>query len=221
MPKPCSLSTRATDWLRGLCRLLPAPCAKSTTPDGFDGTIKSPFNLTRPAGIDTDAGAVPEISSLTSSSVVAAKSTYHWPTAQNASGCWGQTTSSTVPLSSSTVDGAPTGTATTIARWTLFPNRQDGGSHGRARREAVIDQHNGSLSYGDSVASGPVRPLAPLDLARFSIGNRFDGLFRDPVRLDHFAVDDDGAVGCDSPHGKLFLARHAQLANDAYIEWRA
>ena len=54
VPKPCSLSARATDWFRGLCRLLPEPWAKRTMPcRGLEGSSSSPFNLTPPAGIDT------------------------------------------------------------------------------------------------------------------------------------------------------------------------
>src|SRR5258708_26216769 len=43
---------RATNWLRGLCRLLPLPWAKSTTPRGFSGMFKKPSSLVSPL-IDT------------------------------------------------------------------------------------------------------------------------------------------------------------------------
>ena len=40
VPRPARLSVLATNWLRGLCRLLPLPCANSTSPSEFSGNRK-------------------------------------------------------------------------------------------------------------------------------------------------------------------------------------
>lgn len=49
VPVPASWSARATAWLRGLCRLLPLPCANSTTPTARVGTHHSPARVTPPS----------------------------------------------------------------------------------------------------------------------------------------------------------------------------
>src|SRR5215210_7708821 len=52
--------TCATYWLRGLWRLLPDPCAKSTTPLAPTGTFSSPSSTASPDGICTSCSrAVP------------------------------------------------------------------------------------------------------------------------------------------------------------------
>lgn len=51
--KPASLSSRATQRLRQLSRLLPLPWAKSTSPRGASGTLTSPFRTTPSASIVT------------------------------------------------------------------------------------------------------------------------------------------------------------------------
>src|SRR5581483_9314826 len=53
VPRPASCSTRATYWLRGLWRLLPLPCANSTTPWPSGGRVNSPSKCARSTGIMT------------------------------------------------------------------------------------------------------------------------------------------------------------------------
>ena len=54
--RPSSFSLRATYWLRGLCRLLPVPCAKRTTPRARSGSARSPSMPTRPSAIRRRCG---------------------------------------------------------------------------------------------------------------------------------------------------------------------
>lgn len=51
--KPASFNSRATQRLRQLCRLLPLPCAKSTSPRAAAGTLRSPFRTTPSAAMAT------------------------------------------------------------------------------------------------------------------------------------------------------------------------
>ncbi|CPA90458.1 Uncharacterised protein [Mycobacterium tuberculosis] len=46
---PAPVKTSATYRLRILCRLLPLPCAKTTIPLGFSGTVRCPATGTGPA----------------------------------------------------------------------------------------------------------------------------------------------------------------------------
>src|SRR5207237_225444 len=50
---PASRSERATNRLRGLCRLLPDPCAKRTTPRRPSGDSSAPSSTADPAAIPT------------------------------------------------------------------------------------------------------------------------------------------------------------------------
>src|SRR5438552_1518198 len=50
---PASCSTPATNRLRGLRRLDPAPCRKSTKPRGSEGTARSPCSVIFPIGLLT------------------------------------------------------------------------------------------------------------------------------------------------------------------------
>ena len=55
VPSPASLRTDATNWLRGLCRPLPLPCAKTTTPCAWPGTMRRPGKVMPPAPMTTSS----------------------------------------------------------------------------------------------------------------------------------------------------------------------
>src|SRR5271165_101914 len=56
VPLPDSRMTRATNRLRGLYRLLPLPCAKTTTPFAPGGIASAPSSVTAAQGIRTSSG---------------------------------------------------------------------------------------------------------------------------------------------------------------------
>ena len=110
--------------LRGLLRLLPVPCANTTTPRTRSGTVSRPGSGTVPARTITSRSVgVPSSApcplsarrskSTTSASAVCAKSRYHWPMARNGSGTSAQTTSSTTLASASSEACGASGTAST------------------------------------------------------------------------------------------------------------
>ncbi len=51
--RPSRSSARATNRLRGLCRLLPLPCANTTRPVAPGGIVRSPGSACRPMGTRT------------------------------------------------------------------------------------------------------------------------------------------------------------------------
>ena len=54
MPRPASSSVPATERLRGLKRLLPLPCANTTSPTAAGGTQKLGLELDALLGLDAD-----------------------------------------------------------------------------------------------------------------------------------------------------------------------
>jgi len=57
VPRPARFSVAATNWLRGLCLLLPLPWAKTTSPGARPGMTSDPGSRTPPASIAVSAGS--------------------------------------------------------------------------------------------------------------------------------------------------------------------
>src|ERR1039458_3486232 len=222
LPSPTTCRAPATNMLRGLLRLLPLPCANTTTPRAPAGTVSRPGSGTVPASTITSrisSASVPSLArfsrSTTSSSPVCAKSWYHWPMARNGSGASAQTTSSATPASTSIEASGATGTARTTRD---APGPRASRPRGGAGRDAVIHHDRGLAAQRYPRVPGAVTGRPPAQLGPLPLLDPGELPVADLFGLDHVVVDDPDTVLAERTHGQLGLGRQADLADQDDVQ---
>jgi hypothetical protein len=101
---------------------------------------------------------------------------------------------------------------------TLGADGLGGGTHGRAGRQAVVDEdHDLAADVGGEPVAA-VQPLATGQLAPLVVGDGVDDGVRDAEPLDHGRVQHADAAGGDRAHRQLLVAGDAELADEDDVE---
>jgi hypothetical protein len=91
------------------------------------------------------------------------------------------------------------------------------GSHGRARRKAIVDKDHGTSAKVERRPCAPIQTLTARDLAALPRC----GVFQHPVRYSETANDFlvfHHHVSADRAHRELLVSGHSELADDEYVE---
>jgi hypothetical protein len=99
--------------------------------------------------------------------------------------------------------------------------RRHRGTHGRSGRQAIVDEHHVSGSDLDRRLVGAVPALAAQNLVKLAPRDFFDDRLVHAHVLHHRSIEHDATPAGDGAHGQLFVARHAELADDEHVERRA
>jgi len=93
--------------------------------------------------------------------------------------------------------------------------------HRRAGGQAVIDEDHGAAGEIRIRAVAPVRALAPVQFREFPCRDAIDRAVVERQPADDVVVDHAHAAARDGAHGEFLVARHAEFADDEYVERRA
>lgn len=81
------------------------------------------------------------------------------------------------------------------------PQRADGGAHGGAGGEAVVNEDTGATTGISGRMTGAIERFAPGDLLQFTGDNGVEGFLPDRKEAQHLLVEDDNPAAGDRAHG--------------------
>lgn len=102
--------------------------------------------------------------------------------------------------------------------WFEGAQRRDGGAHGSAGGEAIVDEEDSFAADVDWRAIAAVGDEAAVKFDAFAGDDLIEIFLRDAKVADKAGVEDFNAAGSDGADGELGLPGRTQLADDPYIE---
>src|SRR5579883_2272187 len=230
VPRPRSRSAPATYRLRGLKRLLPLPCAKSTMPRAPGGTARSPSSTTPPAGTRTKypiSAGVGGILALRARKqlpdlIIAGLLEVFVPFPDGLKVGRRHQADQLVHFAPQHVARARRSHrhCDYDAPGLLLPQRCHGRAHGRAGRQTVVAQNRGAAAQLGRRPVAAVLALAAFELGLFARGDALNRLFRYPQLENDVAVHHADAARGDRAHRQLFVPRDTELAHQENVERR-
>src|SRR5579872_2816362 len=220
----------ATYLFRGLCRLLPLPCANNTTPIARSGTTRSPSNPS--GGISTDCSLVAMLM-IASRDALTGTPLEQFPDLciRNLRkifvaradrikrlGCCCAHDLVDVPAEIFARFPGSDGNSHHNLLGPPLPQRTCRRQHGGARCEAVIHYDHHTLFNGQRWPALAVKNLTAFDLALLAGGYVVNDGRRDLELFDYGMIQHPDASTGESAHGQFFVPWDAQLAHDEYIQ---
>src|SRR5438552_2938134 len=237
VPTPPSRNFSATKLLRGLRRLLPLPCANSTTPRAFGGSSSMPSRkpvsaeiwiswlkeafIASPSSLAVERGvmcgrAAQEINDF----VVARLIELLVPDADGAKrlGC---------VEADHFVDKSRQFVAAVRRRHRdgdddslrmFAAHRLHGHHHRRTGSKAVIDEYRSAAAERQRRRAAPITRFSASDFLQLGADDLIDRCVIDPSQCNDVAIENAQSAARDGAHRELLVRWNAELAHDDHVE---